>query len=97
MRELKPDITLSVNRALLGEVFTELVAVSCFLASENEFELTFFVDSMIPDFKEEEISCIETEVMADFPEDFKISHKIVVSPQPVLSALNSFWIFLRKA
>jgi len=93
---LRSDIVLSVNRALLGEVFPELVAVSCEIEGERKFELTFFVDSKLPAFKAEEISCIETEVLADFPNDFEISHKIVSSRQASLTASDAFWIFLRK-
>lgn len=93
---LRSDIVLSVNRALLGEVFPELVAVSCEVEDERKFELTFFVDSELPAFKVEDISCIETEVIADFPSNFEISHKVVNSRQASLPASDAFWIFLRK-
>lgn len=92
---LRPSIILSVNRALLGEVFPELVAVSCDVASEKKFELIFFVDRVLPESTNEDISCIETEVIADFPSDFEISHRVVVSDHAELSS-GDFWIFLRK-
>jgi len=93
---LRSRVILSVNRALLGEVFRELVAVSCELESEKSFKLTFFVDSDLPGFMEEEISCIETEVIADFPSSFEISHEVRISRQPRLTPSEEFWIFLRK-
>ncbi|MET3652591.1 hypothetical protein [Dyella japonica] len=96
MNNLRSDIVLSANRALLGQVFPELVAVSCTMYNERKFELTFFVDSAPPAFREEDISCIETEVIADFPENFEISHRIVLSKRAALPAPDAFWIFLRK-
>jgi hypothetical protein len=94
--KLRSDIILSANRALLGEVFPELVAVSCAIVSESKFDLTFFVDSSRPDSLDQSISCIEAEVIADFSGDFEISHKIVLSKNADLPSSNAFWIFLRK-
>ena len=93
---LRSDVILSVSKALLGEVFPELVAVSCEVDGESKFQLTFFVDSALPASRAEDISCIETEVLADFPSNFDISHKVVVSRQASLPARDAFWIFLRK-
>jgi hypothetical protein len=93
---LRSDVILSVTKALLGEVFPELVAVSCRVDGESKFQLTFFVDSALPASREEDISCIETEVLADFPSNFDISHNVVVSRQASLPAPDAFWIFLRK-
>lgn len=93
---LRSDIVLSVTRALLGEVFRELVAVSCELVNEEHFELIFFVDSVLSPSVIEDVSCIEAEVMADFPDDVEISHRIVVSDHPLLSP-SGFLIFLRKS
>ncbi|WP_145985373.1 hypothetical protein [Marilutibacter maris] len=95
-KNLRSDITLSVNRALLGEVFCELVAVSCKTEGESRFELIFYVDSAPSDSMEEDVSCVETEVMADFPASFEISHKVVQFEQSHLNASDVFWIFLRK-
>jgi len=90
------SIVLSVNRALLGEVFPELVSVSCLIVHEKKFELIFHVDSVLPDAKVEDISCIETEVIADVPGDVEISHRIVVSHRADLPP-GGFWIFLKKS
>jgi hypothetical protein len=93
---VRSSIVLSVNRALVGEVFPELIAVSCMIASETQFELVFHVDSILTDSKADDISCIETEVIADFPGDFEISHKVIVSNRADLPS-DGFWIFLRKS
>ncbi|MDV3434682.1 hypothetical protein R1H25_04360 [Stenotrophomonas sp. C2852] len=93
---LRSDVILSVSKALLGEVFPELVAVSCRVDGESKFQLTFFVDSALSASTEEDISCIETEVLADFPSNFDISHKVIVSRHASLPGPDAFWIFLRK-
>lgn len=93
---LRTAVILSVNRALLGEVFPELVAVACQIASERSFKLTFVVDSKLVGFRAGELSCIETEVIADFPSDFEISHEVISSSKASLSTSGAFWIFLRK-
>ena len=90
---LRSDIVLSVSKALPGEVFPEIVAVSCEVGGESKLQLTFFVDSALPAFKAEDISCIEAEVLTDFPSNFDISHKVVVSRQASLPARDAFWIF----
>lgn len=92
---LRSEIVLSVNRALLGEVFPELVGVSCHVVAERQFELTFFVESEPQEQLVEDVSCIETEVIADFPNDFGITHEILVSRNPKLEQ-SDFWIFRRK-
>lgn len=92
---LRSNIVLSVNRALIGEVFPELFAISCEIYGEKKFELTFFLESEPPVFNEE-ISFIETEVIADFPENFEISHRVMNSKQACLPAPDAFWVFLRK-
>jgi len=96
IEKLQSKIILSVNRALLGEIFPELVAVSCDIESEKKFKLNFFVDSKLSTLKAEDISCIETEVIADFPSSFEISHEIIISNHASLMTCDSFWIFLRK-
>lgn len=93
---LRTAVILSVNRALLGEVFPELVAVACEIANEWKFRLVFVVDSKLVDFKSEELSCIETEVIADFSSDFEISHEVIRSRKVSLPTSDAFWIFLRK-
>ena len=72
-----PDIYLSLKRALLGEIFPELLAVAYESLSDKNFKLLFFLDQPASDEHAETISIIETEVMADFAPDIKISHEII--------------------
>ncbi len=92
----RSKIILSVNRALLGEVFRDLAGVSCVIDSDTSFGLTFFVAREVDESTEEDVSCIETEVMADFPANVRISHSIE-SGRPALPTTDAFWIFLRKS
>lgn len=94
-RNLRANIILSTSRALLGEVFPELVAVACQLHGATGFELVFFIDAAAVEEWVEDISCIETEVMADFPATVSISHRIVASARAEVPA-DGFLIFLRK-
>lgn len=92
----RSEIILSVNRALLGEVFPALVGVCCSIEGEGGFDLTFFVDAEPTALVEEDISCIETDVIADFSDSVEVSHRIEVSTKPGLPTSSSFWIFLRR-
>jgi len=87
-------MVLSVNRRLLGEVFSELADVSCVIASDKKFEIIFTVDGILSDDHVKDISCIETEIMADFHDNFDISHKIVVSE--TAAPVDAFCTFGRK-
>jgi len=92
---LRSEIVLSVNRALIGEVFPELVAVSCHVVTDKRFTLTFFVESGPSSQMVEDISCIETEIIADFPSEFDITHEIKLATH-MKRELDGFWIFLRR-
>lgn len=94
-RSLRADIILSVNRALLGEVFPELVAVACQPQGATAFELVFFVDAPLREAWIEDIGCIETEVIADFPDHVAVSHRIVQAAHAAVAG-DGFLIFLRK-
>lgn len=96
MSNLRSEIVLSVSRALLGEVFPELIAVAGRIDTDRKFELIFFVDAVLSDSQAEDVACVETEVIADFPDDFEISHTILVAQQVGLPASDAFWIFQRK-
>lgn len=93
----RSKITLSVNRALLGEAFDELTGVCGLIEHEDAFSLTLFVSREPDDAIVESISCMETEVMADFPANVHIKHQIVHCEHPTLPATDAFWMYLRKA
>lgn len=92
----RSQITLSLNRALLGEAFDDLTGVCGLIKHKDAFSLRFFVSREPDDAIVEDISCIETEVMADFPASVHIKHQIVHCEQPSLPSPDAFWIYLRK-
>jgi hypothetical protein len=86
--ELKSEITSSVIRALKGEVLPWLVAVGCIAHEEKSFELIFFVSPPTSDQIIDALSCVETEVIADFESDYEISHSICVSSDIKVAKLD---------
>ncbi|UNK42124.1 hypothetical protein MNO14_14435 [Luteimonas sp. S4-F44] len=95
--ELRKDILLATMKALWGEVFPKLRAVVCFVKTETEFEVAFFVDGDIEMDEQEAMQCVVTEVIADFPANFLISEKLIQldAPAPIPTA-EGLLVFLRK-
>lgn len=90
----RSKIILSINRALLGEVFPRLMAVACKLYEGKRFEIIFFV-SDVPEAEEiEAMSCVEAEVIADFDSDYDISHSVSVCSFNEINGFD-FLVFLR--
>ncbi len=92
----RAEIFLSVSRALIGEVFSSLVAVCAFETGPDDFTLYFFLDRDVDDHLEDAISCIETEVIADFTRQINIEIEIRTAQRPQLPEKDAFWIFSRK-
>lgn len=88
-------IIMSVNRALLGQAFPCLVAIECKVYEEKKFEIVFILSTPPQDDDIEVMSCIETEVIADFEADYIISHSALVSSSEELRQFDSL-IFLRE-
>lgn len=91
-----PNIMLSVRRALSGEIFPELLAVAYELLSERSFKLLFFLDQLPSEEQIESISIIETEVIADFPSDFEVSHQIISGAVTHLPN-DAIYVYLKKS
>ena len=92
----RAEIFLSVSRALIGEVFPSLVAVCALVTGPDDFTLHFILDRDVDDRLEDAISCIETEVIADFARHINIEVKIRTEERPQLPEIDAFWIFYRK-
>lgn len=90
------EIFVSVSRALIGEVFPSLVAVCAFVTGPDDFTLHFFVDREIDDDLEDAISCIATEVIADFARQINVAVEVRAVARPQLPQRDAFWIFHRK-
>lgn len=90
------EIFISVSRALIGEVFPSLVAVCAYITGPDDFTLHFFIDRETDEDIEDAVSCIETEVIADFARQINVKVEIRTAERPQLPEKDAFWIFYRK-
>lgn len=90
-------VRLSVMRALWGEVFSQTRAVLCRQDAQNAFTIEFYVDGALNDELLESASCVESEVLADFPDDVTIRHQVirVDAPSPIPRD-NRLLVFMRR-
>lgn len=89
-------LKLSIQSALLGAI-TENIRNVAVDISKNKSMLYFYIDGKISDDDKENISIIETEVIADFEDDFDIESIIKRVDFPVPIVLNrGYSVFQRK-
>ena len=75
--ELRSAIFFSIARALWGEVYPEMRSVAYVVLAENAFRIDFYVDGELSDELIESACVVETEVIADFPSTFEITHRVI--------------------
>jgi len=93
--DMRAGVLLSVQRALLGEVFPALRGVSIEL-DDSKICLVCIVDGMLSSEDAESLSCIESEVMADFPEEYEVSLETVRCDAPAEMPTCSVWAYRRR-
>lgn len=93
--DLNSYLRLSVQRALLGNLAPNIRAVVAKLSGKN-IGLFFYFDGQVGD-DDELVSVIETEVIADFDEDFIVDTTIqrLDFPQQIKNT-NGLLVYLRK-
>ena len=86
---------LSIQRALLGEVSDKLRAVT-FSVSEIRLDIKFYFDGEVGEDDFESASCVETEVLADYEEGYKVSVRCLRVDFP--NSINDcgVWVFRRR-
>ncbi len=96
MESLQAKIIISVARALLGEVFPAPRGVAYILPSENSIQVIFYDDGDIDEADAESISCVETEIMADFLPEISVEAvtERIDLPSPI--AQRGYFIFRRR-
>ena len=89
-------LRLSLQRALLGNVTSNIRAVIAELSGKN-INLHFYFEGEVGDDDEELVSVIETEIIADFDEDFTVDTIVqrLDSPQAIKNK-NGLLVYLRK-
>lgn len=96
LADLNSYLSLSVQRALLGNWAPNIRAVIAELSGKN-ISLLFYFEGQVDADDEELVSVIETEVIADFDEDFTVDTTIqcLDSRQPINNK-NGLLVYLRK-
>lgn len=89
-------LKLSIQSALLGAVTENMRNIAVDIC-ENKIFLYFFIDGQIQDDDKENVSIIETEVIADFEDDFDIEAiiKRIDCPEPIILG-QGYSVFQRK-
>lgn len=86
---------LSIQRALLGEVSDKLRAVT-FSVSDVCLEIKFYFDGEVGEDDLESASCVETEVLADYEEGYKVSVRCLRVDLPTSIEDCGVWVFRRR-
>jgi len=73
---LQTRLKLSILRAMLGEVTSNLRSVG-FKIDGNEVKIYSYYDGIINDDTEEDVSCMESEVISDFWQSHSITWKCI--------------------
>ncbi|KTB69313.1 hypothetical protein AO068_25795 [Pseudomonas sp. ICMP 3272] len=86
---------LNIQRALLGEVSRNLRAV-IFSVSGLFLNIRFYFDGEIDDDNFESASCVETEVLADYEDNWTVSVECLRldASDPILD--QGVWVFKRR-
>ncbi|WP_333501113.1 hypothetical protein [Kluyvera genomosp. 2] len=96
LADLNSYLRLSVQRTLLGNLAPNIRAVVAKISGKN-IGLLFYFEGQVGDDDEELVSVIETEVIADFDENFIVDTTIqrLDYPQPI-NNINGLLVYLRK-
>lgn len=92
--EIRNSIILSVQRALLGEVSPALRGVTVGW-NDKSINILCYFDGFISKEDREAMSCVETEVMADFP-DLQIDLDVIQCDVPQEMNLLDVWVYRRR-
>ena len=92
--DIRPMVLLSIQRALLGEVFPSLRGVSVGW-NETGIRIVCYVDGPVSSADLERLSSVETEVMADFSENFRVNLEIVRCDAPSEMRALTAWAYRR--
>ncbi|SEM84654.1 hypothetical protein SAMN02800694_1886 [Luteibacter sp. UNCMF331Sha3.1] len=98
---MSPDnpayVTLSVSRALWGEVWPSYRAVMCSVCSHSGIHIEYVVDGEIQNGMRESVSLVEASVLADFDLRVEVASTLLPldAPTPVQVG-NALIVYPRK-
>mgnify|MGYP000991019378 CR=1 FL=1 len=90
----RATVLLSTQRALLGEVTTNLVAVAV-AWSDASIQIDFFFGLPPDDLDKESADCVVTELIADFPE-YEVTLTTKLWDAAYALPDGGVWVFLRS-
>ncbi|QBH95503.1 hypothetical protein EKN56_03220 [Limnobaculum zhutongyuii] len=90
-------LRLSAQRALLGNVTSNMRSVFVTITNKN-MQLFFYFDGEFTELDKEIASYVETEIIADFDDDFTIKTYVerLDFPESIKIINNGWCIYLRK-
>lgn len=96
-RFIMTELRLSLQRALVGAVPPSLRAVTCGWAG-TEVQIRYIFDGPINPDEHEDMLCVGTEVIADFPSPWTIDEQAVRvdHPESLAPHLLRAWAYMRK-
>lgn len=86
-------LRVSLQRALLGEVTQNLIAITAGITGSKILIRAYF-DEQAAEAETDRISCVGSEVIADFPDFYEIEEQVIFVNQEKMAELD-FWAFLR--
>ncbi len=86
---------LSLQRALLGEVSSNLRAV-VFSITGLIITVRFYFDGPVSQEDEESASYVETEVLADYEPEYTVTAQCIRSDFPSSINDDGLWVYLRR-
>lgn len=95
MTSRRCEVLVAIQQALLGEVSARLRAVTVSY-DDNNIHLDCYYHGEILDADREAMSCVETELMASFPESHSVTHSVQRRDCPHSIPKEMTWVFLRK-
>jgi hypothetical protein len=93
--DIRPRILLSVQRALLGEVFPAVRGVTVGW-DHSTIRIVCYIDGPVEPMDQERLSCVESEVIADFSEDYEVRLDTVRCDEPANMTPLQAWAYRRR-
>jgi len=93
--DLRPQVLLSIQRALLGEVFPALRGVAVGW-QDRTIRIVCYTDGPVSATDQERLAGVETEVLADFSEDYEVQLDIIRCDGPAEMAPLQAWAYQRR-
>jgi hypothetical protein len=93
--DIRPRVLLSVQRALLGEVFPALRGVAVGW-DEHTIRIACYIDGPVSPADQDGLSGVESEVMADFSEDYEVRLDALRCDEPTEMMPLQAWAYRRR-